>query len=73
MIELTGDDAELMKLDERNETSGKDGATVFWEDDPECLRRPRDHLHLLGGRREQRGAGVDVDRTQRGTPFTYRA
>jgi ketosteroid isomerase-like protein len=32
MLELTGDDAELMKLDERNETSGKDGATTFWED-----------------------------------------
>jgi len=32
MLELTGDDAELMKLDERNETSGKDGATAFWED-----------------------------------------
>lgn len=25
MLELTGDDAEPMKLDERNETSGKDG------------------------------------------------
>ena len=32
MLELTGDDAELMKLDERNETSGKDGAKTFWED-----------------------------------------
>ena len=32
MLELTGDDAELMKLDERNETSGKDGARTFWED-----------------------------------------
>ena len=32
MLELTGDDAELMKLDERNETSGKDGAQTFWED-----------------------------------------
>ena len=32
MLELTGDDAELMKLDERNETSGKDGAKAFWED-----------------------------------------
>lgn len=32
MIELTGEDAELIKLDERHETSGKDGAKVFWED-----------------------------------------
>ena len=32
MLELTGDDAELMKLDERNEASGKDGAKTFWED-----------------------------------------
>lgn len=32
MLELTGDDAELMKLDERNGTSGKDGARTFWED-----------------------------------------
>ena len=32
MLDLTGDDAELMKLDERNEASGKDGARTFWED-----------------------------------------
>jgi ketosteroid isomerase-like protein len=32
MVELTGDDAELVKLDERHQTSGKDGAKVFWED-----------------------------------------
>lgn len=33
MVELIGDDAQLVTLDERHETSGKDGAKVFWEDD----------------------------------------
>ena len=32
MVELTGDDAELVKLDEHHQTTGKDGAKTFWED-----------------------------------------
>ncbi|MCV2491228.1 nuclear transport factor 2 family protein [Geodermatophilus sp. YIM 151500] len=32
MVDLTGDDAELIKLDEHHETTGKDGAKTFWED-----------------------------------------
>ena len=32
MVDLTGDDAQLVKLDEHHETSGKDGAKTFWED-----------------------------------------
>ncbi len=32
MVDLTGDDAELVKLDEHHETRGKDGAKTFWED-----------------------------------------
>jgi len=32
MIDLTGDDAHLVKLDEHHETQGKDGAKTFWED-----------------------------------------
>ena len=32
MVELTADDAELVKLDERNQATGKDGAERFWTD-----------------------------------------
>ncbi len=32
MIELTADDAQLMKLDEHHAASGKEGAKTFWED-----------------------------------------
>ena len=32
MVELTADDAELMKLDDHHTASGKDGARTFWED-----------------------------------------
>ncbi len=32
MIELTADDAELMKLDGNHQATGKDGAKTFWED-----------------------------------------
>ena len=32
MLELTADDAELVKLDEHHAASGKDGAKTFWED-----------------------------------------
>lgn len=32
MVELTADDAELMKLDGNHAASGKDGAKTFWED-----------------------------------------
>src|SRR3712207_7183641 len=32
MVDLTGDDAELVKLDEHHQTTGKDGAKTFWED-----------------------------------------
>src|SRR3712207_9467959 len=32
MVDLTGDDAQLVKLDEHHETRGKDGAKTFWED-----------------------------------------
>ena len=32
MIDLTGDDAQLVKLDEHHETRGRDGAKTFWED-----------------------------------------
>ncbi len=32
MLELTADDAELMKLDGNHRASGKDGAKTFWED-----------------------------------------
>ena len=32
MLELTADDAQLVKLDDRNEATGKDGAERFWQD-----------------------------------------
>ncbi len=32
MVELTADDAELMKLDGNHQATGKDGARTFWED-----------------------------------------
>ena len=32
MVELTADDAELVKLDDRNQATGKDGAERFWTD-----------------------------------------
>ncbi len=32
MVELTADDAELMKLDGNHRATGKDGAATFWED-----------------------------------------
>ena len=32
MLELTADDAQLMKLDEHHAASGTDGARSFWED-----------------------------------------
>ena len=32
MVELTADDAELMKLDGNHTAAGKDGAKTFWED-----------------------------------------
>ena len=32
MLELTGDDAELLKLDDRKRATGKDGAERFWQD-----------------------------------------
>ena len=32
MVELTADDAELMKLDGNHVATGKDGATTFWDD-----------------------------------------
>jgi len=32
MLELTADDAEMVKLDDRNEAHGKDGAERFWTD-----------------------------------------
>ena len=32
MVELTADDAELVKLDEHHQATGKDGAERFWTD-----------------------------------------
>jgi ketosteroid isomerase-like protein len=32
MVELTADDAELMKLDGNHTATGKDGAKTFWDD-----------------------------------------
>jgi ketosteroid isomerase-like protein len=32
LVELAGDDTELMKLDQHHETRGRDGAQRFWQD-----------------------------------------
>jgi hypothetical protein len=32
MVELTADDAELVKLDDNHKATGKDGAERFWQD-----------------------------------------
>ena len=73
MLELTGDDAELMKLDERNETSGKDGAKTFWED----YRNVFGDLEttFTGSVIGETSAALEWTSTgtlRSGSPFTYR-
>ena len=73
MLELTGDDAELMKLDERNETSGKDGTKTFWED----YRNVFGDLEttFTGSVIGETSAALEWTSTgtlRSGSPFTYR-
>ena len=73
MLELTGDDAELMKLDERNEASGKDGAKTFWED----YRNVFGDLEttFTGSVIGESSAALEWTSTgtlRSGSPFTYR-
>ena len=73
MLELTGDDAELMKLDERNETSGKDGARTFWED----YRNVFGDLETtftssVVGETNAALEWTSTGTLRSGTPFTYR-
>ena len=73
MVELTADDAELMKLDGNHQATGKDGATTFWED----YRNVFGDLEttFTGSVIGESSAALEWTSTgtlRSGSPFTYR-
>ena len=73
MLDLTGDDAELVKLDEHHEARGKDGAKTFWED----YRNVFGDLEttFTGSVIGETSAALEWTSTgtlRSGSPFTYR-
>ena len=73
MVDLTGDDAELMKLDDRHETTGKDGASVFWEDYRNVFGDiETTFTHSVVGERSAALEWTSTGTLRSGKPFTYR-
>ncbi|MCF6744907.1 nuclear transport factor 2 family protein [Blastococcus sp. KM273128] len=73
MIELTGDDAQLVKLDEHHETSGKDGAKVFWEDYRNVFGDlETTFTHSVIGESSAALEWTSTGTLRSGKPFTYR-
>jgi ketosteroid isomerase-like protein len=73
MVELTGDDAQLVKLDERHETSGKDGAKVFWEDYRNVFGDlETTFTHSVVGESSAALEWTSTGTLRSGKPFTYR-
>ncbi|MDP5185032.1 nuclear transport factor 2 family protein [Blastococcus sp. BMG 814] len=73
MLEITGDDAQLVKLDERHETSGKDGAKVFWEDYRDVFGDlETTFTHSVIGETSAALEWTSTGTLRSGKPFTYR-
>ncbi|SEL27157.1 SnoaL-like domain-containing protein [Blastococcus sp. DSM 46786] len=73
MLEITGDDAQLVKLDEHHETSGKDGAKVFWEDYRDVFGDlETTFTHSVVGETSAALEWTSTGTLRSGKPFTYR-
>jgi ketosteroid isomerase-like protein len=73
MVDLTGDDAELMKLDDRHETTGKDGASVFWDDYRNVFGDiETTFTHSVIGESSAALEWTSTGTLRSGKPFTYR-
>ncbi|MGY1785207.1 nuclear transport factor 2 family protein [Geodermatophilus sp. SYSU D00698] len=73
LVDLTGDDAELMKLNQDHEARGRDGARRFWED----YRNVFGDLETTFTSRSVGETTAALEWESRGTlrngkPFTYR-
>jgi ketosteroid isomerase-like protein len=73
MLELTGDDARLVKLDEHHETSGKEGAKTFWEDYRNVFGDLETTFeHSVVGENSAALEWTSTGTLRSGSPFTYR-
>ncbi|WP_166533856.1 nuclear transport factor 2 family protein [Blastococcus xanthinilyticus] len=73
MLEITGEDAQLVKLDEHHETSGKDGAKVFWEDYRNVFGDlETSFTHSIIGESSAALEWTSTGTLRSGKPFTYR-
>ena len=73
MVDLTGDDAELVKLDEHHQTEGKDGVKTFWEDYRDVFGDLQTTFtHSVVGEDSAALEWTSTGTLRSGTPFRYR-
>ena len=73
LVELSGDDTRLMKLDEAHETQGKDGARRFWTDYRNVFGEIRTTFtHTVAGEGSAALEWISEGTLSDGKPFSYR-
>ena len=73
LVELTGDDAELIKLDQHHEARGRDGAQRFWEDYRNVFADiETTFTHTVVGERSAALEWTSKGTLPNGRPITYR-
>ena len=73
MVELTAEDAELVKLDDRNQATGRDGAERFWTDYRDVFGDlETTFTHTVVGEDRAALEWTSTGTLRSGRPFTYR-
>lgn len=73
LVDLAGDDARLVKLDEHHETTGKDGARTFWSDYRDVFGEiETTFTHSVVGETSAALEWTSTGTLRSGKPFTYR-
>ncbi len=73
MVELTADDANLVKLDEKHQATGKDGAERFWTDYREVFGDlETTFTQTVVGKDRAALEWTSTGTLRSGKPFTYR-
>ncbi|MCZ2837775.1 nuclear transport factor 2 family protein [Modestobacter sp. VKM Ac-2985] len=73
LVELAGDDTQLVKLDEQHETRGREGATTFWTDYRDVFDEiETTFTHTVVGESSAALEWTSTGTLRSGKPFTYR-
>ncbi|RFU21060.1 nuclear transport factor 2 family protein [Geodermatophilus marinus] len=73
LVDLAGDDTQLVKLDEHHETRGQDGARRFWQDYRDVFGDiETTFTHSVVGESSAALEWTSTGTLRSGKPFTYR-